>query len=538
MKSFTKIEKYIGSLKFAIILISLFTIAMIIGTFFESYYGTDFANRTVYKTVPFMLIQFMMGISILYAAYLRLPPKKRLYGFYTIHAGLILIIGGSVVTYIAGIDGNITLPPLSPKREIKLNEDIFKVTNLDTKEVTTYDLPNTAFEKVLNAKNGDLTLENYLPYSDKTLKWVQPSNKIEKHNSSQYFLSNDNVSEKFILSLHPEAFEFKSNLKLGPLNIHYLPTAIAPCFGKKSESKIILWDSVHKNCFTPEEQKLKIQTTETGKRFLVLKSNQTLYSFFPELSPFPLDKDLNVMKDSPFRIFSKKVFEKDPNLFLFGEKVAYFSEDRWVVEEFDGRTPLPLPWMGFEIILTQHEESKIPAYVPVYNMPIQKNNKLIAGTNKAIKVNALGKKYWIRDDQSITLRVRGEKLKLELEKKSLRLPYEVSLTRFKMDTDPGTNSPASYESFIQLFTKEGPSDHHLFMNNPLKYEGLTFYQASYFDTGQGQYGSVLSVNYDPGRPIKYLGSLLLTLGSFWHFYLRRKKTSKKEINSKAIKVTA
>ena len=538
MKSFTKIEKYIGSLKFAIILISLFTIAMIIGTFFESYYGTDFANRTVYKTVPFMLIQFMMGISILYAAYLRLPPKKRLYGFYTIHAGLILIIGGSVVTYIAGIDGNITLPPLTPKREIKLNEDIFKVTNLDTKEVTTYDLPNTAFEKVLNAKNGDLTLENYLPYSDKTLKWVQPSNKIEKHNSSQYFLSNDNVSEKFILSLHPEAFEFKSNLKLGPLNIHYLPTAIAPCFGKKSESKIILWDSVHQNCFTPEEQNLKIQTTDTGKRFLVLKSNQTLYSFFPELSPFPLDKDLNVMKDSPFRIFSKKVFEKDPNLFLFGEKVAYFSEDRWIVEEFDGRSPLPLPWMGFEIILTQHEGSKIPAYVPVYNMPIQKNNKLIAGTNKAIKVNALGKKYWIRDDQSITLRVRGEKLKLELEKKSLRLPYEVSLTRFKMDTDPGTNSPASYESFIQLFTKDGPSDHHVFMNNPLKYEGLTFYQASYFDTGQGQYGSVLSVNYDPGRPIKYLGSLLLTLGSFWHFYLRRKKTSTKETNSKAIKVTA
>ena len=162
MKSFTKIEKYIGSLKFAIILISLFTIAMIIGTFFESYYGTDFANRTVYKTVPFMLVQFMMGISILYAAYLRLPPKKRLYGFYTIHTGLILIIGGSVVTYIAGIDGNITLPPLSPKREIKLNEDIFKITNLNTKEVTTYDLPNTPFEKVLGAKNGDLILENYL----------------------------------------------------------------------------------------------------------------------------------------------------------------------------------------------------------------------------------------------------------------------------------------------------------------------------------------------------------------------------------------
>jgi len=529
MKSFTKIERYIGSLKFAIILISLFTIAMIIGTFFESYFGTDFAARTVYKTIPFMIIQFLMGLSILYAAYLRLPPKKRLYGFYTIHAGLILIVGGSVVTYIAGIDGNITLPPLTAKREIKLNEDIFKITNLDTKEVITYDLPSTPFEKVLNAKNGDIVLENYLPYSDKTLEWVFPSTKSDRHISSEYFLSNDNVSQKFILSLHPEAFEFKSNLKLGPLNIHYLPAAISPCFSKKSPSKIIFWDSEHQNCFTPEEQKIDVQTTETGKRFLVLKNEKKLYSFFPELSPYPVDKNLNVINDSPFRVFSKKVFEKTPNLFLFGKSVAFFEDENWHVKKFVKKEPLELPWMGFEIILTHHEDQKIPAYVPVYKLPIQKNNKLIAGKNKAVKVNALGKKYWIRDDQSITLRVRGEKLKLELEKKSLRLPYEISLTKFKMDTDPGSASPASYESFIQLFTKSGPSDHHVFMNNPLKYEGLTFYQASYFDLGQGQYGSVLSVNYDPGRPIKYFGSLLLVLGSFWHFYIRRKKHPAKKV---------
>ena len=64
------------------------------------------------------------------------------------------------------------------------------------------------------------------------------------------------------------------------------------------------------------------------------------------------------------------------------------------------------------------------------------------------------------------------------------------------------------------------------MNNPLKYDGLTFYQASYFEAAKDTYGSVLSVNLDPGRPIKYLGSLLLVLGAIWHFYLRRKKTKK------------
>ena len=154
---------------------------------------------------------------------------------------------------------------------------------------------------------------------------------------------------------------------------------------------------------------------------------------------------------------------------------------------------------------------------------MQKNSKLIKGQNKALQLELKGKKYWIRSDKSITLKSFSTHLKIELQKDSLQLPYELSLTKFKMDKDPGTNSPASYESFVQLFSTEGPKDFHIYMNNPLKYDGLTFYQASYFEVGPSQYGSVLSVNYDPGRPIKYLGSLLLVLGAIWHFYLRRKK---------------
>jgi hypothetical protein len=64
------------------------------------------------------------------------------------------------------------------------------------------------------------------------------------------------------------------------------------------------------------------------------------------------------------------------------------------------------------------------------------------------------------------------------------------------------------------------------MNNPLKEKQYTFYQASYFEAAQDVYGSVLSVNYDPGRFLKYLGSLFLVLGSFWHFVIRRRKETK------------
>ena len=43
-----------------------------------------------------------------------------------------------------------------------------------------------------------------------------------------------------------------------------------------------------------------------------------------------------------------------------------------------------------------------------------------------------------------------------------------------MDKDPGTNNPASYESFVQLFSRDGATDHHIYMNNPLKFDGTYF----------------------------------------------------------------
>ena len=65
------------------------------------------------------------------------------------------------------------------------------------------------------------------------------------------------------------------------------------------------------------------------------------------------------------------------------------------------------------------------------------------------------------------------------------------------------------------------------MNNPLKYDGFTFYQASYSqDPETGAYSSTLSVNVDQGRPIKYLGSLLLVFGSIWHYTLNRRSRKK------------
>lgn len=533
-KTLKKIEKTIGGLKFAVTVLTLFALAMIVGTFFESYFGTDFANRTVYKTWFFILIQFGMFLSITFAAFLRLPPKKRLYGFYTIHSGLIIIGAGSFITYYSGVDGSLLLQANSPNREVILSEDILKISFPNEGRVVTYKLPYTGFEKKVGETYEGITINRYFPFADKVFQWMpsqsQYSNNDPIH-SSKYTLANQMVAQDFVLSLHPESIEFDSNLSLGPLTLHYLPSGLSQCFGKNNPSKLILWDRKNTSCFTPEDKNVTVQTAASGRRFLVIPYGDKLVSFFPEVSPWPLNKEMQVDRNSSLRIFSKKLFEEKPNLFLFGKSSAFYDKDeeKWFSHNLEKGKTLEVPWMGFKLVLEEHKEKQVPMLMPQKVLPIQKNNEMIRGSTRALELLIQGQSYWVTDKAPIQLLIKGKKVVFSLQKESLTLPFELLLTRFKMDKDPGTNRAASYESFVRLFSEKGPSEHHIFMNNPLKYQGFTFYQASYQQDRQGNYASTLSVNVDPGRPFKYGGSLMLVFGSMWHYWLNHRRRKKKKV---------
>lgn len=532
--SLSKIEKTLGGLKFAVILLSLFALAMVVGTFFESYYGTDFANRTVYKTWPFMLLQFGMFISITFAAFLRLPPKKRLYGFYTIHSGLIIIGSGSFMTYYAGVDGSLVLPPNSPSREVILNEDVLKIRFPDEGRLVSFKLPYTGFNTVIDETYQDIRLGRYYPFAEKEFKWLdskQNYQSTEPLHSSTYTLTNPMVSQDFTLTLHPESIDFESNLTMGPLTVHYLPDSLAPCFGQNNASKLILWDRKSATCYTPEDKAIPIKKAESGNRFLVIKHNGQMLSFFPDVSPWPLNEDMKVQRGAELRIFSKKLFEEKPNLFLFGKSTAYYDKDeeKWIAADLNQSVPHELPWMGFELVLENHQINKVPSLIPKGVLPIQKNNEIIKGSTRALELVVQGESYWVTNDQPVQLLINGKKVVFLLQKESLKLPFEFVLTKFNMEKDPGTTRAASYESFVRLFTEKGPENHHIFMNNPLKHKGFTFYQASYSQDRQGNYSSTLSVNVDPGRPFKYAGSLMLVFGSMWHYWLNFRKRKKKNI---------
>lgn len=107
------------------------------------------------------------------------------------------------------------------------------------------------------------------------------------------------------------------------------------------------------------------------------------------------------------------------------------------------------------------------------------------------------------------------------------LPFTLHLRDFRHDTFTGTNIPRNFSSDIRLVDPDRRTDRQvrIWMNNPLRYTGMTFYQASYKPDGTG---TVLQVVRNPGWLMPYIACVLVGGGMTWHFmqsltgFLRRR----------------
>src|SRR5690606_34768043 len=127
---------------------------------------------------------------------------------------------------------------------------------------------------------------------------------------------------------------------------------------------------------------------------------------------------------------------------------------------------------------------------------------------------------WLGLGERGSLEVGGRVVGLAYVSRRLVLPFQLKLDLFQIDRYAGTRNPASYWSQVSV---PGVLKAKISMNEPLHHQGITFYQASYEDGEPRPTVSIFSVNRDPGRWLKYLGSLLLVAGSILLFYQKLKK---------------
>jgi cytochrome c-type biogenesis protein CcsB len=111
-----------------------------------------------------------------------------------------------------------------------------------------------------------------------------------------------------------------------------------------------------------------------------------------------------------------------------------------------------------------------------------------------------------------TVEVGDRRLAVSYGRVPIHLPYSLALKDFILRTYPGSDNPVSFESLVLLNDPERGVDNRpirIYMNHPLTYRGYKHFQSSY---DSDRRGTVLSVNYDPGKWPTYIGYSMITLG--------------------------
>lgn len=132
--------------------------------------------------------------------------------------------------------------------------------------------------------------------------------------------------------------------------------------------------------------------------------------------------------------------------------------------------------------------------------------------------------------------VNGQTYGISLRFARTYKPYELHLLEFRHDKFVGTEIAKNFSSRVRIVDPETGTDREalIWMNNPLRYRGATFYQASYKPDGSG---TVLQVVRNPGAALPYVAGLLVAGGMLFHFgmgmasFLRRRSAGPTKVGA-------
>jgi hypothetical protein len=112
----------LASIRVAVALIVLFAIAVVGGLILEGRHGREYSQWYVFDTVWYVGLLGLLAGSVFSAAYVRFPWKLRQIGFVITHVGLLLLIGGAILSYFRRIEGRVELVEGQATSELLLTD--------------------------------------------------------------------------------------------------------------------------------------------------------------------------------------------------------------------------------------------------------------------------------------------------------------------------------------------------------------------------------------------------------------------------------
>lgn len=163
---------------------------------------------------------------------------------------------------------------------------------------------------------------------------------------------------------------------------------------------------------------------------------------------------------------------------------------------------------------------------------IGKDDELNAERNLAASVGRVVRRDGKRDDPFLlyagayhpfTVREGERVFTVALRKRQWVMPFTVTLDKFTADFYPGTSKPAAFSSDITRAGDGPPMKARIQMNEPMRTHGLTFYQASYSQMGEGtqaRMASIFEVVSNPADQWPRYSTFVVAFGLLVHFSIR------------------
>ena len=453
-----KIFRFFCSLKLAISTMIFITLALIAATFLESAYDTPTAQFWIYKSRLFYFLLTLLGIEIFCVAMSRYPWKKNHIPFLTAHAGILILLLGSWVTQRYGVDGSLRIGEGNASNVVEIDDNVLSIVDADghSYSVSVPWHPSMAAFSPIHVKTKNipvaLIIDQFITHAEPKVSFV-PSHSV----------SASKLSEGEPRS----ALHFK--LTGGPM---------------RATQDFWLWTG---------DPSWKAIQAGPARFFLGTRPGKDIAG--PWLSFLPnSDQSIQyVAQSSDGKTTTGKL----------GSPGTSF-EPGWkggVKIEF-------LEWIAHAENLTRYTASKYQLGAAAPYSAIH----LATRSNQQTEI-------WMGLGDRAQFEFEGKRYDLAYMPRRLVLPFSVQLEHFTVDHYEGTQNPSAFSSRVSVIDQtnraeasEPVKDVTISMNEPLKYRGITFYQASYEEAMPRPTISILSVNDDPGRWMKYIGSLLIVLG--------------------------
>jgi len=567
----TQLVRRLGSLRIAVPLLVAIAGVLAWGTVYEARFGTAAVQHAVYRSWWFQVLLGFLAINLAAAAWQRYPWKRKHTPFLLAHLGIILILIGGILGGRLGLEGQLVIPEGQAERLLQLPHNIVAVRQLNPGVAhiisTRFDAtawihePHTTFRVPLEGRLIEVTVDRYYPNAE-AIEQVTGDG-ADDNPAVRLALSHEGHRDAvWLFATDPERF----GARWGQAHLLFVEasseTALADLL-RPAESS-----GPPRGVVTIELSDLKVrQGIPVPDQFgdtVPLEGSPyelTFKAYFPDFAITehgPITRSERPNNPAVALVLSGKdqrdahlLFAKHPEFstthgltqtipasltYTHPMPNALPPQTIGVVRRPDGSLLGLLtgpqgehhtqecevgrrfihPWLGYEVV--------VEAYYPRAALTQQFINR-----NNEVKQEALHlvaregtevKETWLSLGGFAQLTLGDEPIVIEYRKAQWELPVTIKLLDFRKIDYPGTQMASGFESDIELTDPRRGLIlmRTIRMNDPLRYRGFSFYQASYLTDPVET--TVLAVRNDPGTPLVYAGFLCVILGVVSMFVLK------------------